>query len=135
MLELSVLTPKCNGILSGTKESATSTPISVSYNCFLLKSFIAIISPKIDMTTENRAGIIKSDGTTSPESKSTFFDVKINGLNLAIGSMIPSKDITATIPPVKRMLVKVCLKITQPTIKILKYRKPINQRAKAAIAT
>ena len=87
------------------------------------------------MTPESKAGIIKSDGTTPPESKSTFFDVKMNGLNLAIGSMIPSKDITATIPPVKRMLVKVCLKMTQPIIKILKYRKPTNQRAKAANAT
>ena len=87
------------------------------------------------MATESRAGIIKSDGTASPESKSTFFDVKMNGLNSAIGSMIPDKDITATTPPVKRMLVKVCLKITQPIIKILKYRKPTNQRTKAAIAT
>ena len=87
------------------------------------------------MATESRAGIIKSDGNTSPESKSTFFDVKMNGLHLAIGSIIPSKDITATIPPVKRILVKVCLKMTQPTIKILKYRKPTNQRAKAASAT
>ena len=107
----------------------------INYSCFLLKSLIAISNPKIDIATESKAGIIKSDGTTSPESKSTFFDVKMNGLHLAIGSIIPSKDITATIPPVKRILVKVCLKMTQPTIKILKYRKPANQRAKAAIAT
>ena len=33
----------------------------VSYNCFLLKSFIAISNPKIDMATESKAGIIKSD--------------------------------------------------------------------------
>lgn len=53
------------------------------------------------MTTESRTGIIKSDGTISPESKSTFFDVNRNGLYLAIGSAIPNNDITATIPPVK----------------------------------
>lgn len=64
-----------------TANCSTSLMYIVSYNCFLLKSFIAINNPKIDIATESRAGIIKSDGTTSPESKSTFFDVNMNGLN------------------------------------------------------
>lgn len=73
---------------------------TINYSCFLLKSLIAIINPKIDMATESKAGIIKSNGTTSPESKSTFFDVKMNGLHLAIGSIIPSKDIHAILPQI-----------------------------------
>lgn len=85
--------------------------------------------------TEMKAGIINSAGMTSPEIKSTFFEVKINGLNLAIGSIIPDKDIKATMPPVKSMLVKVCLNITHPVIRILKYRKPTIQSEAAAKAT
>ena len=34
--------------------------------------------------TEMKAGIINSVGMTSPEIKFTFFEVNINGLNLAI---------------------------------------------------
>ena len=63
----------------------------------------------MDKMIEMKAGITNSAGTASPEIKSTFFEVKMNGLNFAIGSIIPSKDIMATIPPVKSMLVKVCL--------------------------
>ena len=82
--------------------------------------------------TEMKAGIINSVGMTSPEIKSTFFEVNINGLNLAIGSIIPSKDIRATIPPVKSILVKACLNITHPIIRILKYRKPTIQSENVA---
>ena len=89
----------------------------------------------MDKTTEIKAGIINSAGTTSPEISSTFFEVKMNGLNFAIGSIIPNKDIRATIPPVKSMLVNVCLNITHPIIRILKYRKPIIQSENAAKAT
>ena len=89
----------------------------------------------MDKMNETKAGITNSAGMTLPEIKSTFFDVKMNGLNLAIGSIIPSKDIRATIPPVKSMLVKVCLNITHPIIKILKYRNPTIQRETAAKTT
>ena len=78
----------------------------------------------MDKVTEIKAGIINSAGMTSPEINAIFFDVKMNGLNLAIGSIIPSKDIRATMPPVKSILVNVCLKITHPIIRILKYKKP-----------
>ena len=80
------------------------------------------------------AGIINSAGMASPEIKSAFFEVNINGLNSAIGSIIPSKDIKAAMPPVKSMLVKVCLNITHPVIRILKYRKPVIQSETAAKA-
>lgn len=89
----------------------------------------------MDKMTEMNTDIINSAKMTSPEIKSTFFDVKMNGLNLAIGSIIPSKDIRAAIPPVKSMLVKVCLNITHPVIRILKYRKPVIQSETAAKAT
>ena len=85
--------------------------------------------------TEMKAGIINSAGMALPEIKSTFFEVNIIGLNLAIGSIIPSKDIRATMPPVKSILVKVCLNITHPIIRILKYRKPAIQSETAAKAT
>ena len=90
---------------------------------------------KMDKTTEIKAGIINSAGMTSLEIKSTFLDFRINGLNLEIGSIIPSKDIRATMLLVKSMLVKVCLNITHPIIRILKYRNPIIQSEKAAKAT
>ena len=84
--------------------------------------------------TEMKAGIINSAGMALPEIKSTFFEVNIIGLNLAIGSIIPSKDIKVTMPPVKSILVKVCLNITHPIIRILKYRKPAIQSETAAKA-
>ena len=105
------------------------------YNCFLLKSQMAVSNPEIDMPMEINAGIRKSDTAAMPEIKSTFFVVRINGLKPARGLIMPSKEIRAAIPPVKSMLVKVCLKMTQPTIRILKYRKPAIQRANAANAT
>lgn len=68
----------------------------------------------MDKTTEMKAGIINSAGMILPEIRPTFFEVKMNGLNFAIGSIIPNKDIRATIPPVKSMLVNICLNITHP---------------------
>ena len=82
----------------------------------------------IVIAIEMTVGIKNSDTEAAPEIKSTFFDVKRNGLNLASGSTIPSRDITATMPPVKRILVKVCLKITQPRSRMLRYKKPISHR-------
>lgn len=57
----------------------------------------------MDKMTEIKAGITNSAGMILPEIKSTFFDVKMNGLNLAIGLILPDKDMSATIPPVKGM--------------------------------
>ena len=90
------------------------------YNCFLLKSQIAVSNPEMDMPMEINAGIRKSDTAAMPEIKSTFFVVRINGFKPARSLIMPSKEIRAAIPPVKSMLVKVCLKMTQPTIRILK---------------
>ena len=80
------------------------------------------------ITTERMAGMKNSDTEATPEIKSTFFEVKRNGLNFFSGGVIPSREISATIPPVKRILVKVCLKITQPRSRMLRYRNPISHR-------
>ena len=69
---------------------------------------IADQRPAPAITTERMAGMKNSDTEAAPEIRSTFFEVNRNGLNLASGSTIPSREISATIPPVKRMLVKVC---------------------------
>ena len=97
-------------------------------SCFPSKSIVANQRPMIVIAIEMTVGIKNSDTEAAPEIKSTFFDVKRNGLNLASGSTIPSRDITATMPPVKRILVKVCLKITQPRSRMLRYKKPISHR-------
>mgnify|MGYP000116811039 CR=1 FL=1 len=43
------------------------------YNCFLLKSQIAVSNPEMDMPMEINAGIRKSDTAAMPEIKSTIF--------------------------------------------------------------
>lgn len=58
---------------------------------------------------ETTIGMIKSDGTALPEIKSIFFEVSINGVDFSSGLISPIKENRVTIPPAKRMLVKVCL--------------------------
>ena len=97
-------------------------------SCFPSKSIVAAQRAVIVIAIEMTVGIKNSDTEVMPEISSTFFEVKRNGLNLASGSTIPSRDMIATIPPVKRILVKVCLKTTQPRSRMLRYKKPISHR-------
>ena len=61
----------------------------------------------------------------SPEIKSTFREVRTTGLKSDNGFTTLKTENRATIPPVNRMLVKVCLNRTQPSMRMLRYKNPI----------
>ena len=91
-------------------------------------------NPKTDSRMERTAGTIRSAGAAVPEIKSIMSVPKRSGWNAAIGSAIPRREIRATIPPVKRILVNACRNRTHPNIRMLKYKKPVIQREAAAKA-
>lgn len=91
-----------------------------TYSCFLLNALIAAAKNTIDKTTEIINGIRNSVIEISPEIRSTFREVRTTGLKADNGFTTLKTENRATIPPVNRILVKVCLNRTQPSIRILR---------------
>ena len=90
------------------------------YNCFLLNALIAAAKNITDKTTEIINGIRNSVMVISPEIRSTFREVRTTGLKADNGFTTLKTENRATIPPVNRMLVKVCLNRTQPSMRMLR---------------
>ena len=95
------------------------------YSCFLLNALLAATKNTTDKTTEMIKGTVNSVMEIFPEIRSTFREARTIGFRADNGLTILKTEKRATIPPVNRMLVKVCLNRTQPSMRMLRYRNPI----------